>query len=144
MKLSSCIPILIVIFSILTHSVSASVDYTEIYDWVKNEPKSDAPTAGTILTSDGIEVLNKWIPPGMIEEFKFPELNLVIQETKVEKPHASYISATEKWANTASINTDGSLINYTAGQPFSDEQIKNVTNDLMTKHGLDPSKQIPS
>ena len=79
----------------LTHSVSASVNYTEIYDWVKNEPKSDAPTAGTILTNDDTDVLNKWIPPGMIEEFKFPELKLVIQETKVEKPHSSYISATK-------------------------------------------------
>ena len=97
----------------LTHSVSASVNYTEIYDWVKKEPKSDAPTAGTILTNDDSEVLNKWIPPGMIEEFKFPELKLVIQETKVEKPHSSYISATKKWAYTASIDTDGSLINYT-------------------------------
>ena len=130
MKLSSYIPTLIVIFPMMTHSVSASVNYTEIYDWVKNEPKSDAPTARTILTNDGMEVLNKWIPPGMVEEFKFPELKLVIQETKVEKPHPSYISATKKWANTASIDNDGSLINYTAGQPFSDEQIKNATNNV--------------
>ncbi len=130
MKLSSYILPFIVVFSMLTHSVSASVNYTEIYGWVKNEPKSDAPTAGTILTNGDTEVLNKWIPPGMIEEFKFPELKLVIQETKVEKPHSSYISATKKWAYTASIDTDGSLINYTAGQPFSDKEIKNATNDV--------------
>ena len=36
----------------------------------------------------------------------------------------------QKWAYTASIDTDGSLINYTAGQPFSDKEIKNATNDV--------------
>ena len=131
MKLSSYISTIIIIGSLLmSQSGSALVDYTEIYDWVKKEPKPSDLSSSTILTNNDMEILNKWVPPGMIEEFKFPELQLLIQETQAEKPHSSYTLATKNWANTANIGVDGSLNNYTAGQPFSDEQIRSAKSDI--------------
>ena len=84
MKLSSYIPTYYSYFFYDDPLSKRFCQLYEIYDWVKRT-KSDAPTAGTILTNDDTEVLNKWIPPGMIEEFKFPELKLVIQKTKSRK-----------------------------------------------------------
>ncbi|MEC8148541.1 MAG: DUF1329 domain-containing protein [Pseudomonadota bacterium] len=131
MRLSSFTFTLIVLHCILSSQIGfCSNDYTEIYNWVKKEHISEEPKAGTTLTNSDISIIEKWIPPKMIEEFKFPQLKLNIQETKVEQPHSSFVIATQKWANTATIDTDGSLKNYKAGQPFSDEQIKTAPSKI--------------
>ena len=46
-----------------------------------------------------------------------------IQATTPIAPHASYTLATEQFAGTAKIAADGSLENFTAGRPFSAQQI---------------------
>ena len=131
MKLAHFSVMLIICWSVFTVPlVFSSSNYTEIYKWVKEELVTEAPKSGVTLKNTDMDTIQQWIPPGMIEEFKFPELELNIQKPKVEKPHTTYLTATKKWANTAKIESDGSLSNYKAGQPFSDNQIKNAPSNI--------------
>ena len=98
--------------------------FEEVEAWLETEVLLDPPIGGTVITSSDLEKLEPWIPRGLIHEFDFPEMNVEIQEYRKKKTHQSYAEATEKFLGQAAISGDGSLSNYTAGQPFSKDQIE--------------------
>ncbi len=112
-------------FLICFGNVAGADDVTraDIGAWLAETVVVDPPTGGTIVNFDGIDSLKPWIGPGFFEEFQFPEISVEIQETANYLMHQSYIDATERFKGQASLGADGSLENYTAGQPFSEEQI---------------------
>ncbi|MCZ6895106.1 MAG: DUF1329 domain-containing protein, partial [Gammaproteobacteria bacterium] len=55
--------------------------------------------------------------------FRFPEITIEIQKTADYPGHRSYVEATERFQGPPSIGADGRLENYTAGRPFTHEQI---------------------
>lgn len=117
-----------VLAAALCCSASANaVDYQEVITWLQEN--SSAPTDGLAPATYGQENLGdlgKYSPPGYADEFDFPELALELSETKQYSAHPIYQEATAKFAGQASIGGDGTLENYTAGKPFSDEQITNA------------------
>ena len=109
----------------LWSAAAAAVDYQTVLDWVAAE--AEAPADGLapgIYGNDRINDLSAYLPPGYAEVFDFAELELEIAPTATYTPHALYQAATDTFAGTASVAADGHLQNYTAGRPFSDEQIR--------------------
>lgn len=109
---------------ILCSSKLAALDYQAITAWLAETQA--APTDGlapAVYGQENLTELGNYLPPGYIEEFDFPELSLELTEKQNYAAHSVYQEATEKFAGQATIGTDGKLENYTAGKPFSHEQI---------------------
>ena len=108
---------------LLATAFAADVTRDDIAAWLAETTLADPPSRGAIVKVDGLDSLRAWIPPGYFEEFRFPEVAVEIQETADYPGHHSYVEATERFKGQTSIGADGRLGNYTAGQPFTHEQI---------------------
>ena len=108
----------------ITNNCWSTIDRVQVDQWIAAKPMLDTPSAGSILTSQNIDQLRPWLPPGLIDELQFAELSIKIQETRSQLNHLVYQKATEKFAGQTSLAPDGRLKNYTAGQPFSLAQIE--------------------
>lgn len=101
----------------------------ELAAWIALDVTADPPPAGTVVTAAEIDTLAAWIPPGYMDEFRFPEVQVEIQETEDYPGHRSFVEATARFQGEATLGEDGALLNYTAGRPFSDEQITAAAPD---------------
>ena len=115
--------VLCVLWGFMVSSI-ANTSEQQILEWVELNPKLDLPIAGTIIKAKDVEMLRPWIVPGLFEELTFPEVEITLQQTQKFRPDQSFVLATDRHAGEAHIGEDGSLQNYSAGQPFSHEQIK--------------------
>ncbi len=79
--------------------------------------------SGETLALSDIEKLRPFLPPGYFEEFQFPEVTFEMTPTGDYTPRTDYLEATEKFAGQTRLAEDGSLRNYTAGQPFPSDQL---------------------
>ena len=121
---------LLLVSTLAFTTAKAEVSYNDVITWL--ETNADAPTDG--LAPGAYDVtrfseLARYIPPGYLEEFDFPELEVELSETQHYQPHSSYQAATKRFAGTATLDADGALKSYTAGQPFSAEQIGTAPAD---------------
>ncbi len=105
---------------------AADVMRADVGAWIDTAVTIDPPPAGTLVTHGTLDTIRPWLAPGWAEEFDFADVRVEIQATADYPPHASYTEATAKFAGQARIAADGSLENYTAGLPFSIEQIENA------------------
>ena len=78
---------------------------------------------GETLGLSDMEKLRPFLPPGYFEEFQFPEVTFDISPPGDYPPRTDYLAATEKFAGQTQLAEDGSLRNYTAGQPFPAGQL---------------------
>ena len=95
----------------------------DITVWLNESVYSDPPAAGTIIGVNDLDRVRFYIPPGYIEEFAYPGSVIAIQPTMNYPGHSTYREATERFKGQAGLGSGGELENYTAGRPFSDEQI---------------------
>ncbi len=107
----------------------AAVSHEEAIAWIAAPSPAVMPDAGRVLRAADFPVIASLQPPGYAEEFNFPEMEMEIQATADIQPHQSYVDATREFAGQATIDANGALKNYTAGQPFSKEQIKAASPD---------------
>jgi hypothetical protein len=121
---------LLVFLMTFSYSVLAETVLEDIERWIELQPMLDPPSTGSVITYDGLGKLRPWIVPGLFEELSFPGVEVVIQETQSFLPYKSFALATVKHAGEARIGSDGSLENYSSGQPFSDERIKVASPDV--------------
>jgi hypothetical protein len=120
----------LLVFVALCQSAIADTDILNIKGWIEDQPMFEPPAAGTIITYAELSKIKHWMIPGLFKELSFSDVELAIQETQIFLPHKSYVLATDKHAREARIGSDGSLENYSAGQPFSEEQIKVASDDV--------------
>ena len=99
---------------------------SQVLGWVALTPKLDLPAVGSVINYDNLSKLQPWVVPGLFEELSFPGVELVIQETQKFTPDKSYLSASTLHMGQAFLDSDGYLRNYSAGRPFSDEQINDA------------------
>jgi len=78
---------------------------------------------GDVITGAQIEKLRPFVPPGYLDQMNFPELRVEIIPTRSHAPRADYQACTEKYQSQVKLNADGSIANYTCGQPFADSSI---------------------
>ncbi|MGR8946784.1 MAG: DUF1329 domain-containing protein [Gammaproteobacteria bacterium] len=112
------------LLALLLSAEAGAIGYQEVLDWI--EQTKSAPTDGLAANTYGqenLDELRQYLPPGYIDEFDFAELTLELTPSRDYQAHPTYQLATEKFAGTASVGADGRLENYTAGRPFSHEQI---------------------
>lgn len=113
---------LIIVFSIAP--VQAAVTYQDLLTWLNNN--ADAPQDGLApgqYGQDRLGDLARYLPPGYDQQFDFAELDFDLSAPTTYQPHPIYATASAQFAGQASIDADGHLENYTAGMPFSAEQI---------------------
>ena len=109
---------------LLESSFADAVTYQEFTAWIE-ETKS-APVDGLSAATyrqDSIDDLRNYLPPGYVDQFDFPELELELTTTRNYQAHSVYQSASEKFAGSATVGANGTLENYTAGRPFAHDQI---------------------
>ncbi len=82
-----------------------------------------------IIRIDEIDSLSEVMPPALLEQFRFPEVEMAIQATTDQAPHSVFKEATNAHAAKTSLGSDGSLQGYVAGQPFVDERIVEAPAD---------------
>ncbi len=101
-----------------------AVSYSDVLAWVDHyaDAPRDGLTPGT-YGNDRIDDLAAYLTVGYVDEFDFDGLALEISPSANYTPHPVYVAASEKFAGTASIGSNGALEGYTAGRPFSSEQI---------------------
>jgi hypothetical protein len=102
---------------------AAAVTTDEVLAWIAAPGPAVLPDAGRTLGAQDAALIASLLPPGYAQEYQFPEVKMAIQATAQILPHPSYTVATEQFAGTAKIAADGSLENFTAGRPFSAQQI---------------------
>jgi hypothetical protein len=81
---------------------------------------------GQVVTFDQVEQLRSHLPPELWSNralFFYPGMRLEVAETGDYRPAAAYVEATERFRGQPRIGPDGSLENYTAGQPFPLEEV---------------------
>jgi hypothetical protein len=105
---------------------AADITRDDIANWLAQSTVADPPAPGTVVGQAGLATLHPWLVPGYRDEFDFPEVGIEIQATGNYPGHEVYADATQRFAGQATINSDGGLDNYTAGQPFTTEQISNA------------------
>lgn len=129
-ELRKCFLFVISVLCFIPPSLSAdAISLIEIEQWIAEQTTIDPPAAGETIVAANIERLYPWIPPGLREEFLFPEVTVEIQATQNYPGHQAYIDATQQFAGTSSIGPQGQLENYHAGRPFSDQQISSAAED---------------
>ena len=121
--------LLIAPYAIISQPLAADVTKAEIEQWLQQEITLDPPAPDSIFDASNIEQLYPWIAPGLRDEFEFPEVSVEIQQTLDYPGHQSFQDATDKFAGTTTLGPEGQLNNYTAGRPFSDEQITAASPD---------------
>jgi len=107
-------------------SVKAAT-HEDLIAWIEQPPALVPPDGGSELTQQDMAVVRAYLPPGYAEEFDFDGLRMEIQARASYPGHQAYQDATAKFAGQATLSADGALENYTAGRPFSDEQIAAAT-----------------
>jgi len=115
---------LLMVTALAFTTAEADVSYSDVIAWL--ETNADAPTDGLAPGTYDVTRLSelaRYTPPGYLAEFDFPELEVELSETRHYEPDPSYRAATGRFEGTATLDTDGALNTYTAGQPFSAEQI---------------------
>jgi len=105
----------------------AAATREDVIAWIANPAAVVPPDAGTTLTQADIATVAAYLPPGYAQEFDFPALKMEIEAVTPYAPHASYLEASAKFAGQATLAADDALENYTAGKPFSDEQVAAAT-----------------
>jgi hypothetical protein len=121
---------LVLVAMLAVSTAKADVSYNDVIAWL--ETNADAPTDGLAPSTYDVTRLSelaRYIPPGYLGEFDFPELEVELSETHHYQPHPSYQKATKRFAGTATLDADGALKSYTAGLPFSAEQIDTAPAD---------------
>ena len=90
-----------------------------VLEWVQQYQDAQPEfTPGETLGLGDMEKLRPFVPPGYFEEFQFSEVTFDISPPGDYPPRPDYLEATEKFAGQTQLAEDGSLRNYTAGQPF--------------------------
>ena len=70
-----------------------------------------------MLTSKDLSRIVPFVPPGILEEFDFPEWKIPIIAPVDHKPPQDYMNCTEKYQSQVRLAADGSLRNFVCGQP---------------------------
>ncbi len=93
-----------------------------------NELKSGRGAPSQITTANR-DLLRGMLPSEFLPYvMDYPDLQMTVVPTSSYAPHESYREATRKYACQASLDAQGHLLNYTAGQPFPySEWAKEVT-----------------
>ena len=107
---------------------ATEVEYDDFLDWVESDVRIDPPTVGNEINFENLKSVAPWIPPGLFEEINFPDFAFTIQKKTQFDLHPDYVNSSNEFQSEVELGPNGSLLNYTAGQPFSVEDIHNSTS----------------
>ena len=109
--------------SAITKPAVAEVTRADIDAWIAAPTEGALPQPGAVIDAASLDQLRGLLPPGYIDEFNVAGVALTIQAPESYPGHPAFAAATAQYAGQSRIGTGGELENYTAGRPFSDEQI---------------------
>lgn len=103
----------------LISSHATTFNEMDFLDWLKRNQSADT----TFVTSSVVEYSDKekfrpFVPPGYFDILFFDGMKFKLQPNKQFLPPLVYQQVTSKFYGQAALNKDGSIVNYTAGEPF--------------------------
>ncbi len=102
----------------------------ELRDWIAQDQVITVDlTPGRVARINEIDELDEVMPPALLEQFRFPEVEIAIQTTQDQEAHPVFLEATAAHAGNTSLASDGSLQGYIAGQPFVHSRILEASTD---------------
>ncbi|MGE0483199.1 MAG: DUF1329 domain-containing protein [Gammaproteobacteria bacterium] len=114
----------LLVFGLLVAAPATAANLQDVMDWLASH--ADAPVDGLAPGTYGVERLDDltaYLAPGLAGQFDFPDLRIELTPSQDYPLYPVYAAATERFAGQASIGADGRLENYTAGRPFSTDQV---------------------
>ncbi len=118
------------VLAVTSQAHAAGVQFSDVQAWLTKH--AQAPADGLApgkYDQARVQEFTAYLPPGFIEQFDFPELDVEIEETRSHRPHQLYRDATARYGDQATISSNGQLEGYTAGQPFTREGIEAAPAD---------------
>ncbi len=104
------------LFSVVCLAGTFSED--EFLEWLKKNQSAEVTfQPGDVHFSDK-EKFRPFVPPGYFDILFFEDMAFKLQPTSEHPPAKVYQQATEKFQGHAKLDTEGMLLNYTAGEPF--------------------------
>ena len=130
-RFSGVLKELLVLFLVIGPANSFANDIGSVTAWLENNANFpvDGLAEGT-YDRNHLDKLSKYLPPAVLELFDFEELELKLVPTRTYAKHSSFENATENFSGQSQLDSNGQLLNYTAGQPFSSIQIREASPDI--------------
>ena len=103
----------------LTVSAFGESDYMAWFQ--ANQTAEPQFVDGDVITYDKADLVRPFIPAEFQDEWIFDGMEMTIKDANHDgnfKPAQRFLDATEQFAGTAQIASDGGIENYTAGRPF--------------------------
>ena len=101
--------------------------FDEVVAWLTSKDEAPTLAGGERLSRADVPRLHTLVPPGFHRELDFDGFEATVQEAFPMDAHEVYQSASLQYGGQTEIGGDGSLQNYVAGRPFSNERIRNAS-----------------
>ena len=106
---------------------SGATSFEETIAWLEAHRESRPEfAAGDVLSRDDLAKLRPFVAPGFVDRLDFEGFEARVQAFQSMRPHRHYREATLQFSGQTALAEDGSLANYVAGQPFSEERISSI------------------
>ena len=115
---------LIGLSSYLISSYAVTFNEADFLGWLKLNQSAEASFVDNSMVHFlDREKFRPFVPPGYFDILFFDGMEFKLQPSKQFSPALVYQQATKKFYGKTSLNKDGSLVNYTAGEPFDPKML---------------------
>ena len=101
-----------------SYTVQTFEEWLKKYDSAKPDFRP-----GDVIHQDALSKIQPFVPPGEFEQLNFPGVHVEIGASVDHTPRADYMKCTEQYQDQVRLAPDGTMLNYTCGQPFSNSSL---------------------
>lgn len=103
-------------------------------EWLKKyESTKPDFKPGDVIHQGALSRIHSFVPPGEFEQLNFPDVHIDIGASVDHTPRSDYMKCTEQYQDQVRLAPDGTMANYTCGQPFPNSSISDRDENAGTK-----------
>jgi hypothetical protein len=106
-----------------TSTQARDVSRADVGKWLDTRPSAPNFKANDVLSSEDLERLRPFVPPGYLEQLDFPSFKMKVVAVRSHQPRQDYVNCTERYQAQVRLAPDGALTNHICGQPFSNASL---------------------
>jgi hypothetical protein len=100
------------------------ISRADVGKWLDTHPAAKPDfKAGDVLGAADLDRLRPFVPPGYLEQLKFPSFTMKVVAARTHLPRQDYVNCTERYQPQVRLDPDGTLTNHICGQPFSNASL---------------------